>query len=380
MVSVVSQSPLVADLVSFLQKLAPPALAEEWDNVGLLVGDRSRPVSRILTCLTLTPDVADEAIAERAALIVTHHPVLFRPVKRLTADDSQGKMLLSLIEAGIAVYSPHTGYDSAAAGINQQLAERLDLSEIQPLKPISTPPTCKVVCFVPREHLVRVQEAVWEGGAGEIGAYSRCSFVMDGTGTFFGGAESKPAIGEAGRLEQVAEARLEVDCPERLVPEVVRRLRKAHPYEEPAYDVYPLRAERTSLGAGRWGRFRGTGAVSGDGTLAELVEMIKSRLGVSTLQVVGDLAGRVARVGICCGSGGELLSAAIAAGCDAFFTGEARFHNCLEARSAGISLILAGHYATERPAMELLAAILQQEFSGVTAWASRVERDPVQWM
>ena len=247
---------------------------------------------------------------------------------------------------------------------------------MRPLKPVAKPAQCKIVCFVPRENLAAVQEAVWGAGAGVIGQYSKCSFVVDGTGSFFGSAESNPAVGQAGRLEQVAEARLEVDCPERLVPEVVRRLRAAHPYEEPAYDIYCLRAEPSEIGAGRAGTFR----AGGSGTLAELVSLIKVRLNVRTLQVVGDLSSPIRRVGICCGAGGELFPAAIGAGCDAFLTGEARFHNCLEARSAGIALILAGHYVTERPAMESLATILQRQFPGIAVEASRVERDPIEWV
>lgn len=367
---------LLSDLIAFLERFAPPKLAEDWDNVGLLIGDRTQPITRVLTCLTLTPDVAAEAVDEKVSAIVTHHPVLFRPVKRLTADDVQGKMLLGLITAGIAVYSPHTSYDSATGGINDQLAGMLGLVDIQPLKPLVRPAMCKIVCFVPHEHLAAVQESVWGGGAGVIGEYSKCSFVGDGTGTFFGSTESNPAVGQSGRLEQVAEARLEVDCPERLVPEVVRRLRAAHPYEEPAYDVYPLRAEPSSLGAGRVGTF----APGASRTLAELVAHIKQSLKMPTIQVVGDLSAPVTRVGICCGAGGELLPAATAAGCDAFFTGEARFHNCLEARSAGMALLLAGHYATERPAMESLATILRENLPGIEARASRVECDPVQWV
>lgn len=372
--------PLVSDLVAFLERFAPLDLAEEWDNVGLLLGDRSRDVSRILTCLTLTSDVAAEAIAQNASLIVTHHPVLFRPVKRLTADDSQGKMLLDLAAAGIAVYSPHTAYDSAAAGINQQLAELLGLTDITPLRPVLEPPICKLVCFVPREHLAKVQEALWSAGCGEIGEYSHCSFVGDGMGTFLGSDAAQPAVGKAGRDETVAEARLEVVCPEQRVPEAIRRIRAAHPYEEPAYDVYPLKSPAGPRGSGRIGNFApASSSTERVPRLSDLIALIKSRLKISTLQIVGDLDTRISRVGICCGSGGELLSAAISAGCDVFFTGEATFHKSLEARTAGIALVLAGHYATERPAMEHLAAILAREFPQISARPSQSERDPLQW-
>jgi dinuclear metal center YbgI/SA1388 family protein len=364
--------PPIADLVAFLERFAPLDLAEEWDNVGLLAGDRRRETNVVLTCLTLTPDVAREAIDRRVGLIITHHPVLFRPVKRLTADDAQGAMLLDLIAAGIAVYSPHTAYDSAADGINEQLARRLGLTNIEPLRLLPGPARCKIVCFVPHANLATVREALWTGGAGVIGEYSKCSFVLDGTGSFEGSAASNPTVGKAQRFETVAEARLEVICPERLVPEALRRMRAAHPYEEPAYDVYPLKPDNPRRGSGR------IGLLPAPHPLADFVALVKAKLAISQTPFTGDGQQPVSRVAIACGSGGEFLSAAIGKKCDVLLTGEARFHASLEARAAGIGLVLAGHYATERPAMEYLAGVLAREFPGLTARASQAERDPVQ--
>lgn len=375
--------PRVKDLVAFLERFAPLDLAEEWDNVGLLAGDRTREVSRVLTCLTLTADVAREAIERKAELVVTHHPILFRPVKRLTADDAEGRMLLELIAAGIAVYSPHTAYDSAAEGINQQLARLMGLAEIEPLLPLPSPRQCKIVCFVPRTHLTAVQEALWLAGAGVIGEYSKCSFVLDGTGSFEGSAASNPAVGQSQRLEHVAEARLEVVCPEKLVPDVIQRMRGAHPYEEPAYDIYPLAADTNRRGSGRMGILNAADSAGASAPskipLSDFLALVRTKLGVAALPFVGESKRPISRVAIACGSGGEFLSAAIRKECDVLLTGEARFHTCLEARTAGIALVLAGHYATERPAMEQLAAILSREFPQITAWASEAERDPVQW-
>jgi dinuclear metal center YbgI/SA1388 family protein len=373
--------PRIADIVAFLERFAPLDLAEEWDNVGLLAGDRGRETQAVLTCLTLTPEVAREAIERRAGLVVTHHPVLFRAVKRLTADDPQGAMLLEMIAAGIAVYSPHTAYDSAAEGINQQLARRLGLTEIEPLRPLPTPGRCKIVCFVPRSHLAPVQEALWSAGAGVIGEYSKCRFVVDGTGTFEGSEVARPAAGQAQQFEEVAEARLEVVCPERLVPEALRRLRAAHPYEEPACDVYPLQADAVRRGSGRTGLLAATDAAGAPvrHTLADFVELVKTRLAVAEAPFAGDPHQLIARVAVACGSGGEFLSAAVSRKCDVLLTGEARFHTCLEARASGTGLVLAGHYATERPAMEHLAAVLTREFPGLIAWASQSERDPIEW-
>jgi len=365
--------PSVADIVAFLERFAPLELAEEWDNVGLLLGDRQREAPRVLTCLTLTPDVAREAIEKRAGLIVTHHPILFRAVKRLTADNSEGRMLLDLMAAGVAVYSPHTAYDSAGDGINEQLARSLGLTGVEPLRPLPGERECKIVCFVPREHLAPVQEALWSAGAGNIGEYSKCSFALDGTGSFEGSAAAKPAVGQAQRLESVAEVRLEMICPEALVSDALRRLRAAHPYEEPACDVYPLAAQPARFGSGRMGTLTVPTA------LGDLLSIVREKLGASPLPFVGDPRQPVSRVALACGSGGEFLPAAISRRCHVLVTGEARFHTCLEARESGIGLVLAGHYATERPAMEYLAGILSREFPGTVVWASEVERDPIQW-
>jgi dinuclear metal center YbgI/SA1388 family protein len=377
--------PTVADVITFLERFAPLDLAEEWDNVGLLAGDRLRETNVVLTCLTLTPDVAREAIERQAGLIVTHHPLLFRPVKRLTADDAEGRMLLALIAAGVAVYSPHTAYDSAPDGINEQLARLLGLTDVEPLRalPKMGNGKCKIVCFVPRSHLSAVQEALWSAGAGVIGEYSKCSFVLDGRGSFEGSAASNPAVGQAQRLEQVDEARLEVVCPETLVGEAVERMRQAHPYEEPAVDVYPLQNLPDRRGAGRVGLLTAAESNRAGGNaglrLADFLTLVRKKLCVTELPFVGDCNQPVSRVAIACGSGGEFLHTAIARHCDVLLTGEARFHTCLEARTAGIGLVTAGHYGTERPAMEYLAGVLSRAFPGASVCASRVEQDPIQW-
>ncbi len=243
-------------------------MAEEWDNVGLLVGDAAQPVARLMTCLTLTTDSVAEAVREQVDLVVSHHPLPFRPLRRLTTDTVEGRLLLDLIAARVAVYSPHTAFDSAGRGINQRLAEGLELLDIGPL-------------------------------------------TAD--------AED-PAIG-TGRLGRLAE---------------------------------PL-------------------------TLVELVDRVGRFLKIERLQFVGPRNKSVARVAIGCGSAGEMLTAAVRRSCDCFVTGEARFHSCLDAEAIGIGLVLAGHFASERFAVEHLAELLATQFPTTTVWASRAERDPIDW-
>lgn len=360
----------ISSVLAWFDRLAPRSLAESWDNTGLLVGDRSALVERIMICLTVTPESAVEAIERRASLIVSHHPVLFRPVHRLTADDPQGRMLLDLIRAGVSVYSPHTAFDSACDGINAEIARGLGLTNIAPLRPTARSPAAKLVVFLPLNDLDRVARAMFDAGAGVIGEYHDCSFRVRGTGTFHGSAASNPTIGHAGRFEEVDEWRLEVLCPQECVGQVVAAMRRAHSYEEPAYDVYPLSAEPSTAGGGR------RGEVAKSVPLREFALTVQQLLASRAVEVVGRPDATISRVGVACGSGGEFIGEARAAGCDAFITGEARFHTLLDAESAGPALIVAGHYATERFGVELLARRCAAQFPALEVWASHREHDP----
>ncbi len=258
--------PTVAAIATFLEQLAPARLAEEWDNVGLLVGHREQTVKRLMTCLTVTPASAAEAVEAGADLIVTHHPIPFAAIKRLTADTTAGRLLLELIAAHVAVYSAHTAFDSAGEGINQRLAEGLGLADVAPLLP--------------------------------------------------------------------------------------------HPEGQ---------------GAGRWGR------LEEPLPLAELAGRLKRFLKIERLQMVGRPGQTVGTVAVACGAASEFLDAARERGCDAMVLGEARFHTCLEAEAAGVGLLLPGHFASERFALECLAEVLARQFPEIEVWASRQERDPLRW-
>ena len=302
-------------LIEFLREFAPPDLAESWDNVGLLIGDPASEVTSVLTCLTLTPNVAEEAIAREAQLIVTHHPVLFRPVKQLTTATSEGRMLLSLIRAGIAVYSPHTSYDSAADGINQQLARSFGLQEIQPLRP-------------------------------NVEMRSTTSRQISRNALASGSALTSTSEPDASAFRLI-ESKQDVDS------ELI-------PIEQP-------------VGSGRFGRLPRPMSMS------ELIQQTKTVLGISQLQYVGSLDRTVTKLAIACGAAAEFLADAARCGSEAFLTGEARFHSCLEAEAANVAMILPGHYATERPAMLQLATILKSRFPELVAQASESENDPVKF-
>lgn len=363
----------VADVADFLERFAPTRRAAEWDNVGLILGERSVNVTRILTCLTVTPPVVEEAIAAGVNLIVTHHPMLFRPVQNLTDATPEGRMVLALLRAGIAVYSPHTAFDNCAGGINDLLAQKLGLTDVRPLRPYEAARQCKVVVFVPDSDLAKVSDAMFAAGAGNIGQYSQCSFRLAGTGTFFGSDAANPTIGAKGRREEVSEWRLETICPESALEAVTAAIRRAHSYEEPAFDVYPLHPSRDGVGEGRLGRLPAARR------LIEICGEFRAQLECGPIQVVGDSNRAVNTIALACGAGGEFVRDAIAAGADAFLTGEARFHESLFAQAHGIALILAGHYATERHGAVALADRLRSAIPVVESFVSRREADPVSW-
>jgi hypothetical protein len=226
---------------------------------------------------------------------------------------------------------------------------------------------------VPEGEFEAVARALFDAGAGQIGEYRECSFRTPGTGTFFGSAATNPAVGEKGRREEVAELRLEVVCPRRRLAEVLAALRTSHPYEEPAFDVIPLAPEPSGVGSGR------VGELEPAPTVADLADRVKRMFHVKHLAVVGDADRTVAKLAVAGGAGGSFLDDAAQAGCDCLLTGEARFHSYLEAQANAVALILPGHYATERFAVERLAETLSARFADLTIWPSQVERDPVAW-
>ena len=283
-------------------------------------------------------------------------------------------MLLALARAGVAVYSPHTAFDDAPDGINALLARRIGLVGVGPLRRRDDARTFKVVVFTPEKDLQRVADAMFAAGAGRIGQYSECSFRLLGTGTFFGSEASHPTVGRKGRREEAVEWRLEAVCPEGSVEAVTAAIRRAHSYEEPAYDVYPLRPTASPLGVGR------LGALPEPRPLRAFAEAVRAALGCGPVQMIGDPQHPVSRVAVACGAGGELLADAVRARADVLLTGEARFHDYLAAQAQGLALVLPGHYATERCGVEDLADRLGTEWPDVPVWASRLERDPAGWV
>ncbi|MCA3749080.1 MAG: Nif3-like dinuclear metal center hexameric protein [Rubrobacter sp.] len=359
-------SPHARQIIEAVERLAPPELAEEWDNCGLQVGDPSSGVSRVLVALTPLPEVFDEAEREGADFLLLHHPLLFRPVRSLDTSGYPGDLVARAVRAGITVYAAHTSYDAAPGGVSEALAGALGLEG--PLEVLSPRGALrKLVVFVPEEHADVVAEALAREGAGVIGDYTHCTFRAPGTGTFLGGESTSPRVGERGRLERVAEVRLETVVPAHLARRAAAAARSAHPYEEVALDLYPVEGHPQGCGYGRVGRL--PEPLSPE----ELRDRVSDALGAPARLVAGEGAGRIERVAILGGSGGGFVREAAAAGAGAYVTGDLDYHDALLAESLGLAAVDAGHAPTELPALEPLARRLEG-LTGVPATASRVRR------
>jgi len=363
----------VRDLCIAMEAIAPTELAQDWDNVGLLTGDQQAPLRRILLCIDLTEAVVAEAIRRKVNAVVAYHPPIFKPVASLRRQSTDmDAVVFVAIENGIAVYSPHTALDAAVGGTNDAIAALCGLVDVHPLE-VAEPPSSrefKLVVFVPANHLDSVSAAMFAAGAGRIGDYACCSFRLFGQGTFLGGESTSPTIGRGGRSELVHETRLETVVRPRDLPAVISAMRRVHPYEEPAFDVYPL-AIKPVAGIGRIGRLpKAT-------TSGQLARLLKRKVGANCIQIVGQAARRVDRAVIVVGSAGSLpLRAGLGEG-DVVITGEIRHHDALTYLRHDASAIALGHWASERPALTQLAGRLRAALNGVEVSVSTADGDPV---
>lgn len=357
-------------VIDAIDKIAPQYLAEGWDNVGLLLGNPSQLISKILVALDITQAVADFAVEHKVDMIISHHPLIFKGLKNLRTDLPHGRVLATLIKADIAVYSAHTNLDISSGGINDILAAKLELINTSPLTTSNTDKLIKLVVFVPEGYLEAVRTAITNAGAGHIGNYSHCSFHTNGTGTFLPLSNSKPFIGEQGSLEQTSEVRLETIMPESISHKVLKAMLKAHPYEETAFDLYPLLNQGSSLGLGR------IGYLPVAQTLDQLTNMVKNRLGTSSVNVVGNGDRVISKVAVCGGSGADLINKAVFTGADVLITGDIKYHEAQDAAAAGIAIIDAGHFATEVIIVDYLAQYLN-DYAYEGKWNIEVKADNI---
>jgi dinuclear metal center YbgI/SA1388 family protein len=364
----------LTQFVDVMHRLAPPHLAASWDNVGLLIEPAApRPIRRVLLTIDLTDAVIDEALAAGVGAIVAYHPPIFSPLKRISARFSR------LIQAGIAVYSPHTALDAADGGINDWLADGLGPGDRFPIEPSPLAPPSqrlKLVVFVPHPHVDVLRQELSAIGAGGIGAYTECSFNILGVGTFKGDETTHPTVGQRGQLERVDETRLEMICPDSptFLRELTRVIHRVHPYEEPAWELHRLEpALSDRLGQGREVR------LTDPADLPTLVARIKKHLKLKHVRLAtpdGRKPGvKAQRVLVCAGAGGSVLAGRAA---DVYVTGEMRHHDVLAANAMGVSVILCDHTNTERGYLPVLkqrmTKLLGKE---VRIDVSKADREPL---
>lgn len=376
-----SKNPTVSDVLRAVHRLAPPHLAESWDNVGLQVGDPAAPAGRILVALEVTREVLAEAKRLRIGTLVTHHPLIFQPLRNLSAERPTAALVAQLIRQGHALIAAHTNLDSIASGTNGELADRLGLQTagrtfLRPARVTSD--QVKYVVFVPATHIQPVINAIASAGAGVIGKYSHCTFRAPGTGTYRPLAGANPFAGAVGRFEEAEEVRLECVSPKARLPRLLAAVRDAHPYEEIAFDVYPLEAVgKPTEGLGL------VGMLAKPARISDIIARAKKSLGIRSVGLVGDPRRRVQSIAVCTGAGGSIVREWKPGTADLFVTGEMTHHDCAEAHQLGLPVLLVGHWASEVIVGPRFAGMIAQELAAVgfkpaSLTVSKAERNPLQ--
>ncbi|HHV28548.1 MAG TPA: Nif3-like dinuclear metal center hexameric protein [Clostridium sp.] len=358
------------EIIRYMEELAPNNLAEDYDNVGLLIGSRESIIERILVCLEVSSKTIDEAIAKKADLIISHHPVIFKGLKRINEDDPKGNIIYRLIKNNIGVYSAHTNLDVAYGGVNNYLSSLLGLTEISNLKDYKAEKLYKIVVFVPHESVDSVREAMSRAGAGWIGNYSDCSFMTAGTGTFRPLEGTNPYIGTTGNLEKVDEYRVETVIAQRDLKKAIEAMIKVHPYEEVAYDIYPLEIKGRQYGMGN------VGVLDKPKSLEEFIAVVKEKLSVKNVRVIGDIDREVGKVAVFCGSFDREVLGAAKSKADVLVTGDVKYHDAMDMLEMGMCVIDAGHFNTERIIADRLVELISENFPQIEVVKSNMEEDP----
>lgn len=361
----------VQEVIQAIESIAPRRLAfYPEDNNGLLVGSYSGKVRRVLLALDLTQEVLQEASKLGCQMIITHHPFIFKGLKNIREDNVQGKIVIEAIRNNIHVYSAHTNLDVAQEGVNEALRIKLGLPNGKVLQPTQHDEYCKLAIYVPQENSDEVLMAISKAGAGHIGQYSHCSFKTQGEGSFKPLEGSRPYIGSVGEIERVREVKLETIVSERKVDSVIKAMKKAHPYEEIAYDIIPLKNPANTLGLGQIIEL-------GESISAkDLAQYVKERLNCQGVKLFGNGSAKIARVAICGGSGSSVIHTAKYSGCQCLITGDIDYHKGQMAVDLDLVVIDAGHYHTEVPVLNALKGLLEEKLEEVDVVVTEVNTCP----
>lgn len=362
------------DVFQVIEQLAPKTFAYDWDPVGLQVGSYNKSVSKVMVTLDVVEAVVDEAIEKNVDVIVAHHPLLFKAVQKINTNTSIGRILQKLLTNDITVYAAHTNLDIAQNGVNDVLCKIIGIKNTHVLVEKEAGQLLKLAVYVPKTHIEEVRNAISDAGVGHIGNYSHCTFQTKGQGTFKPLDGTNPYIGSVNELEKVEEVKLESIMEESKLPSALTAIRQSHPYEEPAYDVYPLRNKGEIYGLGR------IGELINPTQLSDFCEQVKTTLELDCVRVTGKMDKQVKTVAVLGGSGEKFIHQAKKKGADVFITGDMTFHQAQDAQEMGLAIIDVGHYAEsvmKASVQEYLATSLNVE--NVEIIVSTTNTDPFQY-
>jgi dinuclear metal center YbgI/SA1388 family protein len=359
------------EIIEHLENIAPLALQENYDNCGLLTGNPQMIIHAALITLDCTEAIIDEAITIGANLIVAHHPIVFSGLKKLNGKNYVERVVIKAIQHNIAIYAIHTNLDNLKNGVNAEIAKRIGLQNCQILAP-KNGLLKKLVTFIPEANFDRVSEAIFNAGAGHIGNYSETGFSITGTGTFKGNYFTNPTIGTKGIKENVQEKRFETIFPAHIERQVIAALLQSHPYEEVAFDIYPLSNSLSNVGSGM------VGNLAEPINETDFLKLLKEKLNIACIRHTALLNNKVQKIAICGGSGSFLLQNAIASGADFFVTADFKYHEFFDAENK-IVIADVGHYESEQFTKDLLFSLLNEKFPTFALHLSRINTNPVNY-
>lgn len=359
------------EITNFLEKWAPPSLQESYDNSGLIVGDPNVNIEKAIVSLDCIESVVDEAIEKGAQMIIAHHPIVFGGIKRFTGQDYIQRTVMKAIKNDIAIYAIHTNLDNVPTGVNHHFANLLGLTNQQILVP-KKDLLEKWVVFVPNTHADVVRDAMFQAGAGNIGAYAECSFNLEGKGTFKAGENTNPHVGQQGERHTEEEQRVEVVVEKWRSSAVRKAMISSHPYEEVAYDRYTLMNDHPNVGAGM------VGELEKEMPFEAFLAFLKESLDLPVVKYTDQVKDTVKRVALCGGSGFSFLGSAMGSGADVYITSDVKYHQFFDAEGK-ISLMDIGHWESERKTSEWIIDRLKQKFPTFAVHLSQINTNPVNY-
>ena len=363
---------LIKELISDINNLAPFALQEDYDNAGLLVGSMEAEAVKGLVAVDVTPLILSEAVQKNCNVVISHHPLIFGGLKNVTDSTETGKMIAFAVKNDINIIALHTNLDNVAHGVNHILAQKLGIRNTTILQPAKNM-LRKLVTFCPVQFTQEITEALFEAGAGHIGKYDSCSYKVSGEGTFRAGEGTHPFVGLQGQVHHEPEDRIETIFPFYLEKNIISALIKSHPYEEVAYDIYPITNSNPEIGAGM------IGELDAETESLKFLESVKKAVGIGCLRYTKHIPKKVRKIAICGGSGSFLIKQAMAAGADVFLTGDLKYHDYFLPYG---NMILAdiGHYESEQFTKELIFTLLNEKFANFALLQSELDTNPINYL